>query len=324
MKKALLAIFLLLVPFSVSATTVYQQFSDSSGTVELGINGTILGSFTVSSETVTVPAEIQFVARNDNGGGLCTGNLFNFFIGTSTTDQMFSVPSGVVPCNGEENFLISTSTVALYSANYLPGETYYIYTTTNVTDIFITTNLSEDFYYGYLTADGFATSIPILPGLPGYTDFGISTTSQQAYCNANFGTSTGLLDSLGQSISLGFCNVGVFLFVPNPSALTNFNENWTNLTTQRFPFSWITHTRDILENYVATTTENFPTVTLDFGTTTEFLGFQDLEVISTTTISHYLNESTRTAIKTLLGVLFYLAAIGFIYRDLQSIWHKQQ
>jgi len=153
---------------------------------------------------------------------------------------------------------------------------------------------------------------------------GFATSSVATLCDNSFATSTGFLDSVASSISNGLCRVGAFLFVPSASVVSNFQNSWSSLTTQSFPFSWITDTRTILEGYVSTTTENFPTVTIGFGTSTEILGFSNLEVISTSTISYYLSDSIRTLIKTLLATMFYLLAIGYIYRNLQGIWNKQQ
>jgi len=68
MRKALFLTFIALAlgvgPFSVSAATIYQQLSDSSGEVELPNSATmqLLGSFTVASSSS------QFVVSS----GLCT------------------------------------------------------------------------------------------------------------------------------------------------------------------------------------------------------------------------------------------------------------
>jgi len=171
----------------------------------------------------------------------------------------------------------------------------------------------------------FSGSAPPLTGyvLPETTLSAFASSTVATLCDSNFATSTGFLDSVGSSISNGLCRVGAFLFVPNVSTINQFQQSWSTLTTTSFPFSWITDTRTILEGYVATTSEAFPSISIDFGSSTESLGFTTLDVISTSTISYYLPDSTRTLIKTLLASMFYLLAIGYIYRDLQSIWNKQ-
>lgn len=139
---------------------------------------------------------------------------------------------------------------------------------------------------------------------------GLSTSTVEVYCAGNV-------------VETGICNVLTFLFVPSDASLSAFLENKNVLVETRFPFSWLTDMREIFNEITATTTENFINLSLDFGTTTEILGFNDLEVISTSTISKYLSTETRTSLKTLLATVFYLLAAGFLYRSVQGFWHKQ-
>jgi len=139
---------------------------------------------------------------------------------------------------------------------------------------------------------------------------GLSTSTVEVYCAGNV-------------VETGICNVFTFLFVPSDASLSSFLENKNVLIETRFPFSWLTDMREIFNEITATTTDNFINLSLDFGTTTEVLGFTDLDVISTSTISRYLSEETRTAIKTLLATVFYLLAAGFLYRNVQGFWHNQ-
>lgn len=140
----------------------------------------------------------------------------------------------------------------------------------------------------------------------------------QQFCNAAFASSSGI----GASIANGFCIVAGFLFIPSSSAITSFLIQKDQLLTH-IPFSWINQSRMILEGYTASSTANFINLTLPFGTSTEALGLTSLTVVSTSTLSHYLPDSTRNAAKALIAVFFYLLAASFIYRDVQRIWHKQ-
>jgi len=325
MKKALGVLIVLLAPFSVQGATIYQQLTDSSSEVTL-YNG--IGTCTATSSNIAtfmavstvVPTAGSFaygVFFNDTGGP----NTINITISSTTNYNALHTWSLSVPSSDADQFLEVTAHSG--TEPLLAGETYVVHGCDVGSEVTKTrSNLSEDFWYGYITDDG-VESVPVAPGIPGFTDVGIATTSQQTYCSTNFSTSTGLLDSIGQSISLGFCNVGVFLFVPSLSAVATFQNNWDTLTTTKFPFSWVVDARETIDQFAATSSQGWFAVSIPTGSTTAALGFTSIEVISTSTLSYYLPDSVRDTIKVLIGAVFYLLAIGYVYRDLQGIWHKQ-
>jgi len=315
-----------------SAVTVYQQFSDSSGSKGTINTDIILGSFTVSNAVDIVPGELQVVVEC-NYNGAPVGNFFNVYVGSTTgniNDTVTSFPMYQYKflCGGATDFIVSTTTSLSYPAvtTYQPGITYYVWTrysspVYDPDDFLFVTNLSEDFYYGYLLAGGFnSQSIPILPGIPGYTDVGISTTSQQVYCNANFSTSTGLLDSLGQSISLGICNVGVFLFVPSQNALNSF-AMLASTTQTKIPFSYYYNVKTILQS-ATSTSGNFTAMHLNLGgatgvgSTSPFGAVlnQDFQLLSTSTISTYISPSTYSLLMDLARYAIWIAVMFHLYR----------
>jgi len=335
----------------VFATTVYQQFTDSSGIVEVGANTSthaLLASFQVQSPINVNDAEIQLVWWNhaqDNLGtpySGCQANLASILVATSSVwyDQISNNSFNNLRLNGSSNpncvqysedelftfAIATTSSPGSLLTVYQPGVTYYVWVEFALDDadsfIQIASNLSSNFFYGYLTAGGLhsGTDIPILPGLPGYTDVGISTTSQQVYCNSNFSTSTGLLDSLGKSISTGICNVGVFLFVPSQNALSSF-ATLSSTTQTKIPFSYYYNVKSILQT-ASSTSGNFTSIHLNLGgatgvaSTTPFAGIlnQDFQLLSTSTISTYISPSTYNLLMDLARYAIWIAVMFHVYR----------
>jgi len=317
------------------ATTIYQQFSDSSGEVELSdTEPTLIGSFTVSQSINIVPAEIQFVSRGDNAVEFCPTPPYNFFVATSSdpseaaTQKLVSFSAKLSPygqclssASNVANFGIGTSTSLGNSAisTYVPGVVYRLYGDSGISDQFVTTNLSRTFLFGYLTGGGFGPTLTIDPGIPGYTDVGIATTSQQAYCYSNFSTSTGLLDSLGQSISLGACNAFAFLFVPSTNAVGGFAQ-LASTTESKIPFSYFFDIKNTINALTASSTTNLPTYTvglgsLQLGSTTSFGNvLPNLTVLSSTTVDTYMPNGIRVTLLALGTSAIWLIAGMTIYR----------
>lgn len=319
-----------LFPNIVSATTIYQQLTDSSGVIGFSGTGlgTFVGSFTISTTTTIVQndtalAVVTVTAANSpidfatielfTGGSDCfhaTGFVAEYdapFVGNAST-------------TGADNFY-TYKAASTYTLN--PG-TYYICPSGNGSIHYqIRTNLAVKFIYGYLTANGTGTSVPIVPGLPGFSDVGISTTSQQAYCNSNFSTSTGLLGDLGQSISLGICNVSVFLFVPNALALTNFSS-LTNTLQERIPFSYYFDVQNIFTGSTASNTQNMVAYTanlssFDFSTSTSFgpiLPTQPFSFFSSSTISQYLPVGMHDFLYNLMIAAIWVEVLFLLYRKI--------
>jgi len=338
MKKLpkLLTVFLLAVAwgaFSIpeaSAVTVYQQFSDSSGEVETNAGCRLVGSFTVSQSVLISPISIQSVIRREDA--FTGNNPFNWAIGTSSTDcnapNRFitatprSMDGSVLPTNQADVFSLATSTATPVNGvlSYEPGTTYYVWADSGITDVFILMNLGRNFFYGYVTAGSLTPSLPIHPDIPGYTDVGIDVTAQQTYCNANFSTSTSLLEGVGSSIALGFCNVGVFLFIPSSGALNAFSA-LASTTQTKIPFSYYYNVKTILES-ATSTSGNFTAMSLNLGgatgvgSTSPFAGVlnQDFQLLSTSTISTYISPSTYSLLMDLARYAIWIAVMFHLYR----------
>ncbi len=174
--------------------------------------------------------------------------------------------------------------------------------------------------------DGLTPTIIITGENQSYTpilaDSDFNVSGAISFCNSAFGTSTSFFDDPAASFSKGFCIAIGFLLIPSQSSIQSF-MGLSSAASERFPFSWLIQTQDIIGNYTASSSENFFNLQLDFGTTTQMIGIGTLTIISTTTISKYMSDSQRNAIKLLLSVVFYMLAASFIYKSVQNVWHKQ-
>jgi len=322
-RKALLGVFslFLVAPFSVSADTIYQQLIDSSSEVTL-YSG--IGTCTATSSNIatfiapitTTPGATSFaygVFFNNTGGP----NTINITISSTTNYNALHSWSLSVPSSDADQFLEVTGHSGV--APLIAGQTYVVHGCDVGSEVTKTrSNLSEDFWYGYITDNG-VESVPVAPGIPGFTDVGIATTSQQVWCAGNFSTSSGFLDTLGQSISLGFCNVGVFLFVPSQSAVSQ----WQALATtsrEKIPFSYYYDFRDILNDQSASSSENFPSFAVNgadwgIGSTTAIGNIvPNLTFLSTSTISQYLPPGMYDLLFLLMRSAIWMMVLFHVYR----------
>lgn len=150
---------------------------------------------------------------------------------------------------------------------------------------------------------------------PAASSTGIFFSGAVDLCNNLFASSTGI----GGYIGNGVCIAGGFLFVPSESAISSF-QNIPATLGRTPPISWFGEIKDILDTAEASSTENWINLSINFGTTTQKLGFTNLNVISTTTLSKYMDTNTRLLIKNLISVSFYLLAAGLIYSQIYGIW----
>jgi len=315
-----------LVP-NVFATTIYQQLTDSSQEIGLtacpaiGGHQTILAAFTVATPT-TISTDSFFYGpiRNDDGGAQGSLSLqiatTSLFWGTNSALVTYVWPT--VPTTTDDNFL--EATYNSHTDNTLdPGVIYYLRGChSGASDRFVLrTNYSSDFVYGYLTTDD-TESLSLIPGAPGFTDFGIATTSQQTWCYQNFSTSTGLLDNIGASISTGICNVGVFLFIPSSNAIAQW-QSLASSTAEKIPFSYVYEIYSDVSGLVATTTENLPTyeaplADLTIGSTTSIGNIlPNLTFLSAATIGTYLPAGIHDALFLLARAAIWVFTALILY-----------
>lgn len=149
------------------------------------------------------------------------------------------------------------------------------------------------------------------------TILAVATSSNALYCQGSYPNSG---SSIGDAFGFAMCTVAGFLFVPQQQAIQQF----TNVKDQlggKFPFSWIGDVQARLTGYTASTTQNFINLNLNFGSSTQALGFGTLDAISTSTLSRYYPDTIRNTFKTMIAWVFYLLAITFIYRQVLRIWN---
>jgi len=320
------------VPYIVSATTVYQQLSDSAGEKTATAETIEVGSF------VSPPVRTTLYSASQNVGGKFGAFILNkhdtvsgsgtFSIASTSADcpaTTFFVATNAQTVAANEEILVDLEFTSGTDKYLMPSTTYFIcFTAAGASIEFgIAMNLSADFIYGYIT-DVSGVSVPLTPNIPGFTDVGISTTSQQVWCNQNFSTSTGFLDSVGQSIALGLCNVTVFLFVPSSNAFSQF-QTLSSTTQSKVPFSYVFDAYDIFLGLTASSTGNIAAMSLSFpdiSSSTPFGSFIPTSVVglSTSTISTYLPESVRLGMLGLQRVALWSGLAFMFYRRI--IPHK--
>jgi len=323
-KLSLLAALIIWGAFSlpVSAATVYQQLTDSSGE----IYGThfpgpaLVGSFTVIASTTFTNTAKAFAVTH-------TYTQFNtgpisICIGVSLPCAI-TMTAELPPADGQDYFLDF-----LYQSGSLeagPGQTYNIYFDSQSTSnsVSLRANLGNNFFYGYITNDG-GESVPITAGSPGFTDVGISTTSQQVYCDRNFSTSTGFLSDVASDIGTAICNVGVFLFVPSSGAISAWQQLGSTTKT-RIPFSYMYEVANDIYGLTASSSDNFIDVELDmsgWASSTIVTLPQSWTVLSTSTVSQYYPDTIRIIFRNLMATVLYLGFALWIYRKGQSALHS--
>jgi len=313
-----------LVPL-VQATTIYQQLTDSSGAIQLD---NVLPPYTLVatfqspvSESLSADAFVYLVVTNLGINALDIALILNDSLGA--TQASFSTGSGgAVPVSDGDQFL----EIPIQSGagnNLIAGETYTLYADINTlgsVSAAVRANYSDNFLYGYITNNG-VESVPVAPGIPGFTDVGIATTSQQVYCNANFSSTTGFLDSIGLSISQGFCNVGVFLFVPSSQAVSQW-QGLSSTTQVRIPFSYFYGLKSIYSSYVATTSPSFLDVSINTGafpSSTLVALPASWTVFSTSTLGTFAYGGFLSLARTLMSYSLWLLFAWFIFFEVKNL-----
>jgi len=324
-KVALIALLIMGIgglPHTSFAITIYQQLTNSDG----GQNGvTIVGQFISNSSGKIDGGKSLAVIRNLTNGTI-TNITLNLRIGTTSNSLSYSY-AGSDLCNsatlapGESLFCEGTIVGLNGETNWIEGQQYYVYQQANLGGAEIVQAQSyasaDRNFYGYLT-DADANSLPIAPGVPGFTDVGIATSSQQIYCSKSFSTSTGFLDSAGASLSTGLCNVTVFLFVPSANALSNF-QSLASTTRAKIPFSYYYDVRGILLGQSASSSQNLPTYSInlgsvDFGSTSGLAILPTrFEFFSTTTINKYLPTGMHDLLYNLMIYAIWIEVMFLLY-----------
>lgn len=155
---------------------------------------------------------------------------------------------------------------------------------------------------------------------PNFSGFATSTVAET--CDDSFSTTTGFLDSVGASISNGFCRVGAFLFVPNANIITQYANLPASLNT-KIPFSYYYDFKAILDGSSASSSSNFTPLAINLGATgvgsssayaPVLSGLGNFGFLSTTTIMTYISQSTYDLLFLLMRSAIWIAVLFHIYR----------
>jgi len=161
-------------------------------------------------------------------------------------------------------------------------------------------------------------SLPVFTNMSYSPGFSPTTTAQT--CESNFATSSSFFDSIGSSISNGFCRASLFLFAPSEQSLNQFLV-LASSSQEKIPFSYVFGVYDQVNGLSATTTENVPTYTANLAA---------VGIGSTTPIGNILPNATwlsKATIDTYLPVgihdaLFFLARCGIWFVVIMMFYHR--
>jgi len=316
------------------ALTVYSQPVDYSSSVSASGVWQLVGDFVLStsvtfSSSTAYYGQAMFSTRN-------SGTATNPTIYIATSSQISCV--GQSSCPGGFVGSLTATGVSLTAGTgftQLPliinapltlsaGQYYFVMSSIidNPTGMEIATDPYARFF-GFLNSELYGFTFDA--GSVGLSDFGISTSSQQEYCAQNLATSTGLLDSIGASFAQGICNVGVFLFIPNTSVVSQW-ATLASTTEGKIPFSYYFSIRDIINGSAASTTSNFTGFSIDFtgtgvgstsplGLVAIFGGTKDL--LSTTTIMQYVNTPIYNLLYALVVAAIWIGVLMHLYHRIR-------
>lgn len=317
----------LFAPASVSATTIYQQILDSSGSASGGAY-TLVGSFVSPTGELISGGRVFARAINTTAGSLSLAQGIQFRVST-TTDLVgaWTIAASDIcqdfPTIAAHDFVNCQGTISGQNGvtNWEIGQTYYVWQAASLNGNSVITGARNDRFFGFITTAS-GNEIPLGVGLSGITNEGLSTSTVQVYCDNGFATSSGFYDTISKGIATGFCNVGVFLFIPSVSAVAQW-QTLASTTESKIPFSYFFDIYGIFTGLTASTSGsggNFQAVSIDFSsvdpTASTSMGRilpTHFEALSTTTIRTYIPDSVyntmfllmRSAIWVVVGLTLY-------------------
>jgi len=331
---------------TTKALTVYQQLTlndnyypvtnTSGNSCDSGTELPLAHFIPTQNVDMNAGSSLFFVA-NSNLASMSPGSI-SFVISTSsqratpTNSSRVTFDSVVIPYDDSDHFLIATTSSAPANSYLFAGLTYYVTPcwTAGSSQPLVRVGFPNDgsgqLFYGYI-ADANGNTVPIVPGISGFTDVGISPTAQQTYCANNFSTSTGLISSIGNDIALGLCNVLVFLVIPSNQAVSQW-QSFSSTTATKIPFSYFYELKSLYQSQVATSAPSFVNWTIDFSNAPTTSSYQilprQITVLSTSTVSTYLSDTQRNLLRNLLAYTIWLSFAYVVYRRVTMMFTKTQ
>jgi len=129
----------------------------------------------------------------------------------------------------------------------------------------------------------------------------------------------------GNVFSRGICVSFAFLFVPSPETLNDF-ASLASTSAEKFPISWFYGVRDVFSAVSASSSTmadvSFSLHDLGIGSTTGIGNvLPDIEVFSTSTITHFMPDGVWTAIQGLMAAVLWIGLATHIWFRSQNLFH---
>lgn len=278
-------------PARYPVALIVEQFDDAA----YSVNPVALCQFNASLSNGTFPgASPAFIQLNPNGcsGALLQSNKYY------AVDIYFESQPGVVDW---------TNYYGTYNSPYV---TYFIGSTT-------ISNFTPQFA---LTGDGFYIT-------PTASSTGLLLSGAQAFCDAQFGSSTNGAFGIGSDIANAFCQVGGYLFVPTPASLQQFQQLEPTMALKA-PFSFVFGTVSTWDSLTASTTLSVPEYSIDLASTgigsTTALGNilpNQMDLLSSSTINKYLPAGVHDTLYNLAEIAIALIAVAGMYEEGKRLIH---
>jgi len=130
----------------------------------------------------------------------------------------------------------------------------------------------------------------------------------------------------GNVFSRGICTSFAFLFLPDPQTLNSF-YGLASTTAEKFPISWFYGVRTAFTSAAASSSANLAAVSislnsLGMGSTTAIGNIlPNVEVFSTSTITHFMPSGLWDVIQALMAAALWIAVATYIWYSTRNLFH---
>lgn len=176
------------------------------------------------------------------------------------------------------------------------------------------------FYYDLSSRTWTQAHVPF-PGQ--LQDTGVATSSITAFCNGTLSTSTSILGQAASDFAFGTCVSFAFLFVPNSTAMSQFND-LSSTTRSKLPI--IDQVTQVAANLTASSTQNLPVYSLNLhdlgiGSTTAIGNIlPNFDALSSSTINHYAPAGALDALRALGSAAIWLAFVLDVFFTTRNLF----
>jgi len=289
-------------------------FATTTSSQTLGSIAMLLGDATSTSPSV----QIRITCFANNFSVSQTGCTYTGAWTSSTTEVIATNPS-VYRFNFDSGIQIQNTkayVVEILTLGGGVGVDVYGKSTLNFSN--------ECTYFGTGIQDCNGTPYYVINPVFGPTNVQGFATTSSAFSGQN-ATSTlqALSEQCSQSSNLfseGICMAFSFLFVPSSESV----GQWTTLPAviaETFPFSYFYELAEIRENLTSSTTQNFPSIELEFPITYGGTTATNTLEFSTSTITNFIPNSILTIFNTLMVSVAWLGFAGLIWSDVKRMFN---